>query len=77
MNNNKLDLESNFNKLNKIEKMIERNNKFYCRFVIIFSLVSIIYINFLFNFPVINNIILLAGSLIFLIFILIYKPKSF
>ena len=77
MNNNKLDLESNFNKLNKIEKMIERNNKFYCRFVITFSLVSIIYINFLFNFPVINNIILLVGSLIFLIFILIYKPKSF
>ena len=77
MNNNKLDLESNFNKLNKIEKMIEKNNKSYCRFVITFALVSIVYINFLFNFPVINNIFLLVGSLIFLIFILIYKPKSF
>ena len=46
MNNNKLDLESNFNKLNKIEKMIERNNKFYCRFVITFSLVPLSILTF-------------------------------
>ena len=77
MNNNKLDLESNFNKLSRIEKMIEKNNKFYCRIVTTFALISLVYINFLFNYPVIDNIILLILSFIFLIFILIYKPKSF
>ncbi len=77
MNNNKLDLESNFKKLTKIEKMIEKNNKLYCRIIITFALISLVYINFLFNYPIINNTILLIISLMFLIFILIYKPKSF